>query len=121
MGSEMSIRDSVMYSYAEISHMAQQGNLSTDLLNRLVRNTISDMRTSSNHSQTPREPTNDEIVEMAKALNNKFPCTRRVFHTKNKSFQPVVDEKMLTGEQRSEFHVCKAFSLIVFGTVNAKC
>ena len=97
----------MIYSDAEISHMAQQGNLSTDLMNRLVRNTISNMRTSSHNLQTPREPTNDEIVEMAKALNKKFPCTRRVFHPENKSFQPVVDEKMLTGEQRSEFHVCR--------------
>ena len=79
----------VIYTDSELNHFSKQGSLSDELVNRLVRNTITNMRSATQSLSTPREPTNDEIEDMAKALCKRFPCTRRVYNIEKKAFQTL--------------------------------
>ena len=55
----------VMYSNAEIIHADQVNKMSQELINRLVRNTVSNMRSACQSLQHPRDAATFEMEEMA--------------------------------------------------------
>lgn len=76
----------VIYTDSELSHSANGETLSDDLRNRLVPNTLSNMRTACQSMPTPREPTSTELEDMAKVLVRKFPCIGRLFDDNKQEF-----------------------------------
>ncbi|XP_028414921.1 uncharacterized protein LOC114538008 [Dendronephthya gigantea] len=67
----------VVYTDNEIVCSAKTGDISQDLFNRLIRNTVSNMRSACHSLPVPREPTSLEMGEMAKVLCQKYPCLER--------------------------------------------
>ena len=68
----------VMYSDAAIIHADQVNTMSQELINRLVRNTVSNIRSACQILQHPRDATIFEVEEMAMMLCKKYPCLARV-------------------------------------------
>lgn len=54
----------VIYSDSELNHVSKKNSLLNELLNRLVRNTFSNIRTAAQNLHTARESTNDEMEDM---------------------------------------------------------
>lgn len=100
----------VIYTDSELCHASKQDMLSKELLNRLVRNTISNMRTATQSLPASREPTNGEIEDMAKALCKRFPCTQQVYDDDRKEFRSIDDVERcnLTEAQKNQLHVSTA-------------
>ena len=65
-----------LYCDSELAFAASRESMSKELVNRLVRYTISNMRTACHNLKRPREPTMAEKEEMAKALCRKYPCLK---------------------------------------------
>lgn len=105
----------VIYTDSELSHSANSETLSDDLRNRLVRNTLSNMRTACQSMPTPREPTSTELEDMAKALVRKFPCIARLFDDNKQEFKTLTKEERcdLTEEERSQLHVSHQSILVL--------
>lgn len=100
----------VIYCDSEIAHAAQTNSISDTLFNKLVRNTISNMRSACNDLKNPREPTTLETEEMAKALCQKFPCLERVRNADGHYVEIKPEERAsLTEEQKNELHVSNVF------------
>ena len=58
----------LLYSDSEIGDNAARPKMSQELVNRLVRNTISNMTALCQNLKSAREPTKNTLEEMAKAL-----------------------------------------------------
>ncbi len=85
----------ILYKDNEIVDAAARQAMSPDLVNRLVRNTISNMRSSCQSLQSPRESTKNEIEEMAKTLcKSTLAC--RVEMKLNKVLQSSTKNKLLS-------------------------
>lgn len=97
----------LIYSDSELKNAAKSEALSDELRNRLVRNTVSNMRTACQNLATPREPTNNEMEDMAKALVKKYPSIVRLYDYGEKEYMTISEDKKcdLTQEQKSQFHV----------------
>lgn len=97
----------VVYSDSEIVHAAKTNAMSNELFNRLVRNTISNMRSTCQGLPNPREPSSLEMEDMAKALCTRYPCTARICEEDGKTYREIVPEERenLSEMQQKQIHV----------------
>ena len=100
----------IVYSDSEICNAARNNQFSTELTNRLVRNTISNMRSANSacqHLPVSRLSTTLEMEDMARALCQRYPCLEKKRSDDGKSFVSLSsDEKSgLMPDEKNQLHV----------------
>ena len=99
-----------MYCDSELSYAAKNDSMSDALFSRLMRSQLSNMRSELHRMPNPREPSNVELQDMAKALCRKYPCLKKVEvrgENGKKTFSSVSDDEIhnLTGYEKNNLHV----------------
>ena len=97
----------IVYTDSEILHSAKSNEMSKELFNRLVRSTVSNMRSQCHSLPVAREPTTLEMEKMSKILCKKYPCLERVIKADGETYQQLKpDERaQLTESQINQLHV----------------
>ena len=87
--------------------------MTEELINRLVRNTISNMISACHRLEYPRGPTTVEMEDMSRALCRKYPCLGQKLGEDGKSFVKVPTEELqkLVQDKMNQHHVSCLISI----------
>ena len=83
----------IVYTDSEIVQAAASNEISKELLSRLVRTTVSNMRSLCQSLPVPREPTNLEMEQKSKVLCMKYPCLERLSNDGGQTFKKFQPEE----------------------------